>query len=57
MPGGAGGYGVHLVRVRGVLRVVRVERAGVEEGGEIGGWVKGRRGGNREDGWRGGGDA
>ena len=53
MQRGPGGYGLHLVRVRGVLRFVGVECAGVEEGGEIGwrdGGVEGgrRKGGGRE---------
>lgn len=35
MPRGAGGYGVHLVRVRGVCGECGVEFVELEEGGEI----------------------
>lgn len=51
MPRGAGGYGFHLVRVRGVLRLVCVELFGVEEGGEVRRWRGGMKGmGEGEDG-------
>ena len=60
MQRGPGGYGVHLVRVRGLLRYVCAELFDVEERREIVGWLeggddgRGGEGGGEDGGWGGG---